>query len=99
MSLRVFAVVLDEPNDAAVGRLRDAYGNDFHPLNDTTALVRAEALSETIAVAAGIQGRDRIAGGGGGPAESVLRRLYPPVGLEVVVGGGGGGVNSSAGGR
>ena len=63
MSLRVFAVVLDEPNDDAVRRLRDAYGNDFHPLNDTTALVRAEALSETIAVAAGIKGRDRIAGG------------------------------------
>ena len=54
--------ILDEPNAESVKRLQEAY-TDLHRLNDTVSLVRAEDLTEEVAVTAGIKGENRVADG------------------------------------
>ena len=54
MARRIYAVILDEDNDAAIQRLDKKYGSDFLRLNDTAALVRTSDIAKTIASAAGI---------------------------------------------
>ena len=62
MAKAVFAVVLNEPNADASRRLQEAYA-DMLTLNNTVTLVRADTLSEEIAVTAGIKGERQCADG------------------------------------
>ena len=59
----VFAVILDEADEAVVERLKKLYGKDALRLNETTVLVRDDALADDIALAAGFKGRDKPAAG------------------------------------
>ena len=61
--VKVFAVLLDKPNHAAVQRLTEAYPGNIYKVSDTSVLVRAEGLAEAVAVSAGIKGEERIVTG------------------------------------
>lgn len=59
--MRLFAVILNDPNGPVEKRLREAYGDqNVFPMNDRTLLVASDEITENIAVKAGIKGDDRI---------------------------------------
>ncbi len=68
--MAVFAVALDEANPEVEGRIQQSYP-DYYRINDTAFLVQGDTIPETIAIAIGIKGEDRIDGAGG-----VVIRLY-----------------------
>ena len=61
--MKVFAVLLDEPNPVAIQRLTEAYPGNTYEVSNTSVLVRAEGLAEAVAKAAGIKGDDRTVTG------------------------------------
>ena len=64
MSKPVFAVILDEADEAVLQRVKKVYGKDnVLIMNEGAALVCVDALANDIAVATGIKGQDDPIGG------------------------------------
>ncbi len=57
--MRVFAVVLNEANPDVASRIEAKYP-DHYKWSDTFFLVTSDAIAETVAIAVGIKGDDRV---------------------------------------
>ena len=62
--MNVFGILIHDPDERVGDRLRRKYGTEsLYEVSPTTILLRTKELTEDVAVAAGIKGKERIVTG------------------------------------